>query len=123
MFGKEEIGRGLMREPMITKTLAAAALLLGGSEDQRRELLPAVANGEAVLSLGYVEAGSRFDPARVATRADRSGGKWRLSGEKRLVANEQSTTRRSVSERTSGADGVRAGHTHFLVAPKSSGVS
>jgi alkylation response protein AidB-like acyl-CoA dehydrogenase len=123
MVVMEELGRGLMPEPMIPTTLAAAALLLGGSEDQRRELLPAVANGEAVLSLGYVEAGSRFDPARVATRADRSGGKWRLSGEKRLVANAQSTTRLIVSARTSGDDGDRAGLTLFLVDPKSSGVT
>jgi alkylation response protein AidB-like acyl-CoA dehydrogenase len=112
-----------MPEPMIPTTLAAAALLLGGSEDQRRELLPAVANGEAVLSLGYVEVGSRFDPARVATRADRSGGKWRLSGEKRLVANAQSASRLVVSARTSGGDGDRAGLTLFLVDPKSSGVT
>jgi alkylation response protein AidB-like acyl-CoA dehydrogenase len=123
MVVMEELGRGLMPEPMIPTTLATAALLRGGSEEQRREILPAVAEGEAVLSLGHSEAGSRFDPYRVATRAERNGGKWRLAGEKRLVANAQSASQLVLSARTSGNDGDRSGLTLFLVDPQASGVT
>src|SRR5882724_10420012 len=76
MVVMEELGRGLMPEPMLPTVLASAALLLGGSEEQRREILPAVAKGETIVSLGYQEAGSRFDPCRVTTRAERTGSKW-----------------------------------------------
>jgi acyl-CoA dehydrogenase len=123
MVVMEELGRGLMPEPMIPTTLATAALLRGGSEEQRREILPAVAEGEAVLSLGHSEAGSRFDPYRVATRAERNGGKWRLAGEKRLVANAQSASQLVLSARTSGNEGDRSGLTLFLVDPQASGVT
>src|SRR5258705_3579455 len=122
MVVMEELGRGLMPEPMVPTILGAAALLLGGSDEQRRELLPGVARAETILSLGHLEAGSRFDPYHVETRAERKNGKWRLSGEKRLVPNGQSADRLVVSARTSGTGAERSGLTLFLVDRKASGV-
>ncbi|MGH7820778.1 MAG: acyl-CoA dehydrogenase family protein, partial [Candidatus Binatia bacterium] len=50
----EELGRGLVPEPMIaTALLGANAILLGGSESQKREILPPLARGELLLALGY----------------------------------------------------------------------
>src|SRR5205823_5056592 len=83
MVVMEEMGRGLMPEPMLsTVLLGANAILLGGSEAQRREHLPAVAAGERLLALAWQEPGSRYDPHHVETRAERAGGGWRLRGEK-----------------------------------------
>src|SRR5579875_2851921 len=81
----EELGRVLAPEPVLSAVVGASALPLGGEEAQRRAHLPAVAAGERLVALAYQEPGSRFDPACVATRAERSGEGWRLSGEKTHV--------------------------------------
>ncbi len=123
MVVMEEIGRGLMPEPMIPAALGSAALLLGGNEGQKRALLPAIVKGEALVALGYQEAGSRFDPGHVTARAEKSGRAWRLRGEKRLVLGGQVADSLIVSARTAGAAGDRSGVTLFLVDPKASGVT
>jgi len=57
----EELGRGLVPEPMLsTVLLGAEAVRLGGSEAQRSEHLPPVAGGERLLALAYQERRSRF---------------------------------------------------------------
>ncbi|HLK10564.1 MAG TPA: acyl-CoA dehydrogenase [Candidatus Binatia bacterium] len=81
----EELGRCLAPEPMLSMVAGTTALLLGGDEAQRRAHLPAVVAGERLLAVGYQEPGSRFDPTRVATRAERAADGWRLTGEKAHV--------------------------------------
>ena len=82
----EELGRGLLPEPMLsTVLLGGKALLEAGSEAQRQQWLPALVEGERFLSLGYLERQGRYDPFTVTARAKRDGKaskSWRLSGEK-----------------------------------------
>src|SRR5262249_8618093 len=83
MVVMEELGRGLVPEPMLsTVLLGAGALRRGGSDAQRREPLPAIAAGKRLFALAFQEGRSRYDLARVGARAERSGSGWRLSGEK-----------------------------------------
>jgi alkylation response protein AidB-like acyl-CoA dehydrogenase len=123
MVVMEELGRGLMPEPMVPTVLGCAALVSGGNDVQKRALLPAIAKGEALTALGYQEMGSRFDPFHVRMRADRTGNGWRLSGEKRLVLAAPAADWLIVSARTTGAVGDRPGITLFLVDPKANGVT
>jgi alkylation response protein AidB-like acyl-CoA dehydrogenase len=123
MVVMEEIGRGLMPEPMIPTVLASSALLLGGSEAQKRALLPGVVKGDSLIAVAFQEGDSRFDPTRVRTRAERAGTRWRLSGEKRLVLGGHAADRLLVSARTSGDGADRSGLTLFLVDPAVGGVS
>src|SRR5688572_20954964 len=77
-----EGGRTLAPTPFLsTILLSANALLLGGSPEQRRSTLPAVAAGDRVIAFAHDE-GSRFAPYAVATRADADGAGIRLTGEK-----------------------------------------
>src|SRR5262245_39180598 len=83
MVVMEELGRGLMPEPMLsTVLLGAGALLLGGAAAQRAEHLPAIAAGERLLALAWQEPGSRHAPERVETRAVPRDGGFALTGEK-----------------------------------------
>ena len=60
-------------------------------------------------------ATSRFDPLRVATRAQRTGKAYRLSGEKVFVLNGHAADAIVVSARTSGAVADREGVGAFVV--------
>ena len=74
MVVMEELGRGLMPEPMLSSVLLGAnTLLLGGSDAQRKAHLPKVAAGEELLALAQQEPKSRYELAHVETRAERAG--------------------------------------------------
>jgi alkylation response protein AidB-like acyl-CoA dehydrogenase len=113
----EELGRGLLPEPVLsTAVLGAGALLLAGSEAQKTEHLPPVAGGGRLFALAHQEGRSRYDPARVETRAERRGGGWRLSGEKVHVLDGHVADWFIVSARTSRGGADAAGITLFLVS-------
>jgi len=119
----EELGRGLVPEPMLsTVLLGAEAVRLGGSEAQRAEHLPPVASGERLLALAYQERGSRYDPHHVETRAERAGGGWRLTGEKIQVVDGHVADLLVVSARSSGQARDAEGITLFLTRRDAPGV-
>ena len=77
----EELGRTLTASPLIASGLgAASALILGGSESQKSEWLPKIADGTAVAALA-VDEGPHHKPEKV--EATVSGGK--LTGKKVFV--------------------------------------
>jgi alkylation response protein AidB-like acyl-CoA dehydrogenase len=124
MVVMEELGRGLMPEPMLsTVLLGANALLLGGSDAQKREHLPSVPAGERLLTVAYQEAGSRYDLDHVATRAVRDGDGFVLSGEKIQVLDGHVADSLVVSARTAGAVDAANGVSLFLVARDTPGVA
>jgi alkylation response protein AidB-like acyl-CoA dehydrogenase len=112
----EAMGRQLALEPLLPSILLAGQVLaLGGSQAQREAwLTPAIA-GEKVLALAQQELKSRFDLARVATRALAADGGYRLTGEKHAVLAGALADAYVVSARTSGADDAREGVSLFLV--------
>lgn len=57
-------------------------LLRYGTEVQRQELLPAIAQGECFFAIGMSEPGAGSDLASVETRAVRDDGGWRVTGRK-----------------------------------------
>ncbi|MBX3484358.1 acyl-CoA dehydrogenase family protein [Phenylobacterium sp.] len=77
----EELGRTLTASPLIASGLgAASALILGGSDAQKGEWLPKLADGSAVGALA-VDEGPHHKPEKV--EATVSGGK--LTGRKSFV--------------------------------------
>jgi acyl-CoA dehydrogenase len=112
----EECGRALVPEPLIsTLALGTSALLAGGSEAQKSELLPRIADGSLLATLAYQEHGSRYSATHVETRATRHAGGYTVSGEKVFVLDGHVADCLIVSARTSGATGDARGITLFLV--------
>jgi alkylation response protein AidB-like acyl-CoA dehydrogenase len=56
-----------------------------GSEEQKREWLPKVASGETLGCYALTEPGAGSDPGSLATRAERNGDGWTLSGSKIFI--------------------------------------
>ena len=77
----EELGKTLTASPLVASTVAASAIILGGSEDQQAKWLPKIASGDVIATLA-VDEGPRHDPAKIS--ASGSGGK--LTGSKAFVA-------------------------------------
>jgi acyl-CoA dehydrogenase len=123
MVVMEELGRGLMPEPLIPTVFGSAALMLSGRPAQQEGVLPAVARGQTLLAVGYQEPRSRFDPRRVATRAEKRGDGWVLRGEKHQVLAGGTADFLIVSARTAGAEADASGVTLFLVDAGARGVS
>jgi alkylation response protein AidB-like acyl-CoA dehydrogenase len=119
----EALGRSLAPEPFLaTVLLAGRALVRGGSEAQRKEWLPGAVAGDKILALAQQEAGSRYDLRKVATRAERAGSGWRLSGEKVQVEAAPAADALVVSARSAGAEGDARGITLFLVPKGAQGL-
>lgn len=118
----EECGRTLVAHPFLsTVLLGGNAVLLGGSEAQKSQLLPAVAKGEQILALAFQETG-RFGPYTVSTKAEASGTGFQISGEKIFVLDGHVADKLAVVARTSGSSGDRDGLSLFLVDPGSDSV-
>ena len=123
MVVMEELGRGLVPEPMLpTVLLGANAILLGGSDAQKEAHLPAVASGERLLALAWQEPRGRYDATRVETRAEKKGDGWVLTGEKAHVQGGDAADWFVVSARTAGGSHDADGIGLFLVPRTASGL-
>jgi glutaryl-CoA dehydrogenase len=58
-----------------------------GSDEQKQEWLPRMAEGEAIGCFGLTEPDIGSDPARMRTSARRDGSDWVLSGTKMWITN------------------------------------
>jgi alkylation response protein AidB-like acyl-CoA dehydrogenase len=118
----EEIGRTLMPSPFLsTAVLAASALSRGGSDAQKSEYLPRIADGSLLAALA-IDEGAKHRPLQTAMQAVRSGNGFRISGDKAFVTDGHTADLLIVAARSAGAAGERDGLTLFLVDPKAKGV-
>lgn len=109
---QRELGRGLMGEPVTPSTVMVPAILQAhGSPAQAAQWLTAIASGQALLALAYLEAHSRFDPGAVRTRARRANGGYVLDGRKCLAWHGEAADALIVSAVLDGSEGL----TLFLV--------
>jgi len=117
----EELGRGLAPSPHLPSSIVGGGLLLAaGSEEQRREWLPRLCDGSALLTPAWLEPERGFGPIGVQLAAARDGEGYRLSGVKWHVPFASAATRLVVLART----GPRERDVDlFLVDPGAAGVS
>ncbi len=80
----EQMGRHLMASPLVSSTLAAQALVMGGTDAQQAEWLPKLAEG-AVGTLALSEAHGDWDLTNIIATAKADGDNLVLSGEKLFV--------------------------------------
>ena len=82
----EQMGRRMMAGPFISTTLAAQALLAGGTQAQKAAMLPEIAAG-SVATVALSEDNADWDLSNIAATAVLEEGKLHLSGTKTLVAD------------------------------------
>ena len=83
----EAIGEALVVEPYLSTVIVAQLIQRGGTPAQRERLLPAIAEGRLKMAFAHTEADSRYDLARISTRARRESDGYLVDGEKRVVVD------------------------------------
>ncbi|MCV7219387.1 acyl-CoA dehydrogenase [Mycolicibacterium elephantis] len=109
----EEVARVCASSSLIPicNKLGTMGLLLRGSEELKKQVLPSIASGEAVASYALSEREAGSDAASMRTRARRDGDEWVLNGAKCWISNGgQSTwyTVMAVTDPDKGANGISA---------------
>jgi alkylation response protein AidB-like acyl-CoA dehydrogenase len=120
----EQFGRGLVASPFVpTVAVGATALRLAGSEAQKSEILPGIAEGRTKLSLAYLEAPGQLDPSIVAMRARSEGDGFIITGHKIAALYANVADHLLVSARMFGQVGDHQGISLFLVPPNAKGLT
>lgn len=119
----EECGRTLTASPLFaTAVLGTSAIVHGGSQEQKGELLGQVVAGELLMALALEET-PHHNPYGSATSAEKSGDGYKVSGSKKFVLDGHVADKLVVVARTSGNAGDRDGLTLILVDREAAGVS
>ncbi len=119
----EETGRTLAASPLYASVwVGGTAVNLGGSAEQKNELLGKIAGGELLLALA-LEEGNRHAPHAIATTAKKDGSGYVLNGKKTFVLDGHVADQLIVVARTSGASGDRDGLSLMLVPSDSKGLT
>lgn len=119
----EELGRQLTASPLFASALVGtSAILIGGTDQQKQELLPKVVDGTELLTLA-VDESPRHAPSKIALTAKERGDTFILNGKKTFVLDGISATTFIVVARTKGMSGESEGITLFLVDAKANGLS
>ncbi len=119
----EESGRTLTASPLYASVWVGGTLInLGGSDEQKAELLPQLAAGELLLALALEES-HKHDPYGIQTTASAKEDGYVLDGNKTFVLDGHVADKLIVAARTSGEVGSRVGISLFLVDREANGVS
>jgi alkylation response protein AidB-like acyl-CoA dehydrogenase len=124
----EEVARVCASSSLIPicNKLGTTGLLMRGSEELKKQVLPSIASGEAVASYALSEREAGSDAAAMRTRARLEGDEWVLNGAKCWISNgghSQWYTVMAVTDPAKGANGISAFVVHeddpgFSVGPK-----
>ena len=121
---REELARTCVaaEELFAIQGLGSHPILLAGTEAQKCEWLPPLAEGEQIPAFALTEPDAGSDAAALQTRAERHGEEWVLTGTKRFISNAPAAHVYVVFAKTAperGAKGISA----FLVPRDAPGLS
>jgi alkylation response protein AidB-like acyl-CoA dehydrogenase len=117
-----EVGRALAPVPFLTTMVPAMAVMMEGTDEQKQQILPAVANGDMILTYAFYEHHPRLTPDKIQTTATAQGDEYVISGKKMFVESFVAAQKCLVAARTPGTSG-RDGISLFLVDTNASGIS
>ena len=120
----EEVARVCASSSLIVagNKLGTMGLILAGSEELKKQYLPAVAAGEITFSYALSEREAGSDAASMRTRAVKDGDAWVLNGTKCWITGAQVNTHFTVMATTDPSKGAK-GISAFVVHKDDPGFS
>jgi acyl-CoA dehydrogenase len=103
--------------------IAGHVLIEGGTERQKRELLPRLASGHATAAFALTESEAGSDPAGLTTSARRDGEHWVINGAKRYITNAPIADLFMVFARTSRGQRPADGISVYVVPADAAGLT
>jgi butyryl-CoA dehydrogenase len=85
----EQVGRGDSSARTVVSvqtSLVCGSIERWGTEEQKKEWLPRLCSGEALGCFGLTEPDTGSDAASLRTRAEKTEGGWRISGNKMWIS-------------------------------------
>ena len=123
LFEEECAMAGAPRIVPFGPVMVAPVIMAFGSPEQQQRFLPGIASGDVWWSQGYSEPGSGSDLASVKTRAERSGNKYIVNGQKTWTTLGQYGEWIFCLVRTSTEGKPQTGISFLLIDMKSPGVT
>jgi alkylation response protein AidB-like acyl-CoA dehydrogenase len=111
------------RDVSVGTHMVGPILMLYGTEEQRREFLPAIARGELVFCQGFSEPGAGSDLASLQTRAVEDGDDFVITGSKIWTSGAHRSTHCYLLARTDPTAEKHRGISAFIVDMSSPGIT
>jgi alkylation response protein AidB-like acyl-CoA dehydrogenase len=106
----------------LTSSAVAPTIMRVGTEEQKRQWLPAILRGEAEFAIAYSEPDAGSDLASVRTTGRRDGDEWVITGEKLWNTGAEFATHEWLVCRTDPDAPKHKGLSVFMVPMDSPGV-
>ncbi len=121
----EELGRAFLDLSFwVFRAVTWGGLAIGrdGTEEQKREFLPLVANGDLSVCFSLTEPDAGSDAASISLSAVEDGDEYVLNGQKVFTSGFKASDMDVVATRTSSEGRKQHGITNFLVDTSSPGL-
>jgi len=120
----EEMGNACVPGPFFsTVILGGFTILEAGSEEQKKEFLPKISNGDLILTLAQTEPSAKYDPASITVKAVPDKDDYVISGTKLFVDNAHIADYIICVARTKNGASPEEGITLFLVDTGTAGLT
>jgi alkylation response protein AidB-like acyl-CoA dehydrogenase len=122
VLAQELYASGAPIDSLSIAAMVGATLLVCGTEEQQREIVPRILSGEVLCCLGYSEPDAGSDVAAVTTRAVRDGDSWVIDGQKMFTTMAHEAQYVFLLTRTDPDAPKHKGLTMFLVPMDTPGI-
>ncbi|MEM6105249.1 acyl-CoA dehydrogenase [Mycobacterium sp. 050272] len=120
----QEFTTGRVRRPQVgIAAWIIPSIVAFGTEEQKQRLLPPTLRGEMVWCQLFSEPGAGSDLAGLTTKATRTDGGWRITGQKIWTTAAQYSQWGALLARTEPSAPKHNGITYFLLDMRSEGVT
>lgn len=120
----EEMGRACLPGPFFsTVVLGGLTILEAGSEEQKKEILPKLAEGKLLLTFALIEPSAMYAAEGIQTKATQTDRGFVIQGTKLFVPDAFLSDYLICAARTRETEISEDGITLFLVDTRSAGVS
>ena len=119
----EEIGRNILPGPLIATITSTFAILEAGTEEQKKELLPKIAQGELILTTALLEGEGVFDASGITVKATPKGDNFVIDGTKLFVEMAHVADYIICVTRTNDSTAPEKGITLFIIDSRATGIS